>query len=88
MHVQAVAVAPGLLVSLFTAILALLALPNRDWSMTGCLALIALLASLPGLWVYRWLSRFEQRKLSAYWSCGPRELWPFFSETEYQEARS
>jgi hypothetical protein len=74
------------LVLLLVAMLLLLALANGAWGGAGVIALIAILAAMPVLWVCRWLGRHAEARRSSYWSCGPRELWPFFSEAEYQQA--
>jgi hypothetical protein len=84
---QAFAIAPGCLVSLFVAALVPLALSTSAWGEAGVIALSAVLASVPGLWGYWWMSRYAKRKWSEFWACGSRGAWPFFSGAAFQ-ARS
>ncbi len=84
---QALAVGPGCVVSLFVAALVPVALSNSAWGGAGVIALVALLASVPGLWAYRRLNRYVGRRCAAFWRCGPREAWPFFAEGPFQQAR-
>jgi hypothetical protein len=83
---QAFAAGPGCAVSLFAAALVPLALSNSWWGGAGVIALIAVLAFVPGLWACRCLSRYEQRRWSEFWGRGARETWPFFSTAEYHQA--
>ena len=83
---QGIIVALGCLVVAITVILMLLTLSTGAWIEPGVIAMIGGLTMLPGWWGYRWLSQFVQRRFAAYWGCGPRDLWPFFSAAEYERA--
>jgi hypothetical protein len=85
---QALAGAPGVLGALLAAILVPLALSNSAWGGASVIALSAGAVAVPSLWAYRRLSRYEERRWLAYWSCGTRELWPFFSPSEFAHAAS
>ncbi|MDY3555561.1 hypothetical protein R5W24_004704 [Gemmata sp. JC717] len=82
--VQAIVVAPGCLVSLFAGMLVPVALSNSAWGGAGVIAAVAVLAVVPGVWAYRGLGRYAGRQWEAFWSCGPREAWPFFSASALQ----
>ncbi len=77
----------GFLLSFLAAALLLL-VPSNMAFMTVAISLAAVLAGASGLWTYRWLGWYENRRRSEYLSCGPQEVWPFFSEAAFQQACS
>jgi hypothetical protein len=59
----------GCLLSLLAAALLLLA-PSNIACVNVVISLIAVLAGVSGLWAYHWLSWYEKRRRSEFWSCG------------------
>ena len=70
-------------VAVFAAMLIPVALSNNAWWGAISIALFATLAVALGVLVHRWLGQREERRRAAYWSCGPKEIWPFFSKADY-----
>ena len=67
-------------------IVATISLLSKAWSSPGEVVLFVVGLFTLGLSLYWWLRRYRERRWTAFWSNGPRELWPFIREADYRKA--